>query len=116
MKNNLYNVEQIVKISKHEGGGETHYKYCPPTFITLFGKTYKFSDESWWYGIFSVAKKSVENNESIFKAENGKYYWNPKIKIRFSDGGVEEFPFKTVQEMEEKFQWFKENYPNLIEL
>jgi hypothetical protein len=116
MKNTLYNVDQIVKISKHNGGGKTHYKYSPPTYITLFGKKFEISGEGYYYGAFSIDSKSIIENEYIFKGDDGKYYWNPSIRIYFTDSSYKEIPFKTIKEMVENFNWWKNNYPNLIEL
>lgn len=39
MQSNLYNVEQIVKISKYKGGNYAGYDYTPPSTLKLFGYT-----------------------------------------------------------------------------
>jgi len=116
MKNSLYNVDQIVKISKNRGGWRTAYKYFPNKFITIFGKTFKISNEDWRYGAFSVKRENIEENDYIFKGFDGNYYQNPFIEIKFTNNSIVEIPFKTIQEMEEKFNWWKDNHPNLIEL
>jgi len=115
MKNTLYNVDQIVKVSKHNGGDKTSYKYCPDEFIKIFGKKFKISSENWYYGSFSIHRKGIEENEYIFKGDDGKYYWNPTIKVYFTDNSYKEIPFKSIQEMEENFTWWKDNHSNLIE-
>lgn len=112
----LYNVDQIVKVSKHNGGGKTSYKYSPPTFITLFGKKFEISGEGYYYGAFSIDRKSIVENEYIFKGDDGGYYRLPYIRINFVDRSELEIPFKTIEDMERNFNYLKNDYPNLIEL